>query len=460
MPIRVRIGLASAALLAVIVAALGAFLVVRLRADLIGGTDRELRPAAAQIAADYAKEGVPEFRDSAGTVLKGERAAAQLLAPDGRVLTSFGDPVAAVPMARSADAGAAFTRRLGRPPQAFRLTARPVERHGRRAFVVAGESLAPVERSVRRVVVLLLIAGPAALLLTAVGGWWLARRALRPVDAMTGTAAAIGLERLDERVPEPAARDELWHLARTFNTMLDRIRDGVHEQRRLVADASHELRTPLAAMRAEIDVSLRADELSPAARDVLASAREEVDRLSRMVDDLLTLASADDGRLALDLRPADLAMLAADVAEAQRPLAARRNVTIELSGPPAPVRADRDRLGRAIRNVVENAIEFSPPGGVVELTTAPGRLQVADEGPGVPAELRERVFDRFFRADPSRTRETGGSGLGLAIARELVAGHGGAVRVEPSARGSVLAIELPEAFNVPTDPAAYGAARA
>jgi heavy metal sensor kinase len=308
------------------------------------------------------------------------------------------------------------------------------------------------------VVSLLLLAFPAALLLTAAGGWWLARRALRPVESMTATAAAIGVDRLDDRVPEPPARDELRELARTFNGMLDRIRAGVQEQRRLVADASHELRTPLAAMRAEIDVSLLADDLSPAAVEVLESARVEVDRLSRMVDDLLTLATADeDGGLTLHLEPADLSVLAEQAWGALRVQATQRGVEVELNGGPAPVLADPVRLGQAIRNVLENAIEFSPPGGVVTVETAAGRLVVADEGPGIAPELRERIFERFFRADASRTRETGGSGLGLAIAREIVDAHGGRIRVEPREPGSAFAIELAPAFNVPTEERSYGA---
>jgi two-component system OmpR family sensor kinase len=451
LPIRLRIAIAYAALLAVVVAAIGAFLVLRLRADLVGGVDSGLRPATAQIATDYRKEGVPEFRDSASTVLKGERATAQLLDGRGRVVAAFGDRVSATPMV-AADAGdSALTRDLGHPAQAFRLATLPVVRDGQRQLVVAGESLAPVERSTRRVVTLLLVAFPVALLLTAAGAWWLARRALRPVEAIASTAASIGVEKLDERVPEPAVRDELWHLARTFNGMLDRIRAGVQEQRRLVADASHELRTPLAAMRAEIDVSLRADDLSPAAAAVLESAREEVDRLSRMVDDLLVLATADEeGGLRLHLAPTDLAVLAARAADELR----GHGVELELRGPAAPVLGDERRLERAIRNVVENAVEFSPPGGVVVLETAPGRLSVTDEGPGIPPELRERVFERFFRADPSRTRATGGSGLGLSIAAEIVAAHAGTIRVEGS---NTVVIQLEPAFNVASGAPTYGA---
>ena len=443
LPIRLRIALAAAALLAIVLGAVGTFLVLRLRADLVDGIDRELRPAAAQIAHDYRIEGIPEFRDSAGTVLKGERATAQLLDDRGHIVSSWGDPVAGTPMV-APGGPAAVTRSLD--GTSFRLVTAPVMRRGQRRIVVAGESLAPVQRATRRVVGLLLLAIPAALVLTAAGGWWLARRALRPVESMTATAGAIGVERLGDRVPEPAARDELWRLARTFNGMLDRIRDGVQEQRRLVADASHELRTPLAAMRAEIDVSLLADDLSPAAAEVLESTREEVERLSKMVDDLLMLATADeDGGLVLHRGVVDLAALARDAAHALR----GRGAEIELRGGPGLVLADEARLGRAIRNVVENAVKFSPSGGVVRIDTAQGRLAVTDEGPGIPPALREKVFERFFRADPSRTRGTGGSGLGLAIAREVVAAHGGTIRVEGT---NTVAIELTPARDVVVEP--------
>jgi heavy metal sensor kinase len=454
LPLRIRITGWYVGLLAVIIGAVGAFLVLRLRADLMGSIDRSIRPAAGQIAGDYRAEGVPEFADSAGTVLKGARSVAQLLAADGTVVTSFGDPVAGVPMIRGADVAAALagrtvsvTRSLGREAQDFRLTARGVRRDGVVQVVVAGESLAPVERSVDRVVVLLLLACPAALLAIAIGGWSLARRSLRPVEEMTSTAEAIGVDRLEDRVAEPPTRDELGHLARTLNTMLDRIQQGVEEQRRLVADASHELRTPLAAMRAEIDVSLTADDLPGAARDVLASAREEVDRMTRTVDDLLTLATVDDG--ALELRPerVDLAELTRRVADGLAPLASRRHVTVQWDGEPSAVLVDAARFAHAVRNVIENAIEFSPAGGIVRLTTAAhagrGRLLVEDQGPGIPVELRTRIFDRFFRVDPSRTRATGGTGLGLAITTEIVEAHGGQVSVVDAAAGSVFAIDVP-----------------
>jgi two-component system, OmpR family, sensor kinase len=297
---------------------------------------------------------------------------------------------------------------------------------------------------------LLLLALPAAVAVTAGGGWWLARRALTPIDRMTRTAEVIAAHGLSERVPVAAIEDEVAHLGRTLNAMLDRIERAVGEQHRLVSDTSHELRTPLAIMRSEIDVSLRADDLPPAARDVLDSVREEVEHMTALVEDLLTLASADEGRLRLAREPTDVLELAVRAAASFRGLAERRRVRLEVQGDDAVALADLERISHAIRNLVANAIDFSPPGGTVRLSTSAtdghALLDVTDEGPGIPATLRDRVFNRFFRADPSRTRDTGGRGLGLAIVREVVVAHEGSITVEPNQpRGCRFRMRLPAA---------------
>jgi two-component system OmpR family sensor kinase len=452
LPIRLRMTAWYVALLAVIVAAVGAFLVVQLRTDLTDAIDHNLRPAVAQMATGYRVEGPSEATDVASSVLTGERPAAQVLDADGRVLVTFGDRVARAPMLTRVDEaavlrGATSVRTVTLAGQRFRLAARPVLRRGRQQTVVAAESLAGVDRSVRRVLVLLLIAGPAALIATALGGWWLARRALRPIERMTARAAAIDVDRLQDRLAVPRTGDEVARLATTLNAMLDRVEHGVREQHRLVADASHELRTPLAAMRSEIDVSLRADDLGAAARDVLESAREEVDRMTRTVDDLLVLASLDEGRLELLVEPLDLHDVAARAAASLRPLARMRGVSLTVGGAPAPALGDADGLAHALRNLIENAIKFSPEGGEVEVTTwtsaTEAGVTVRDQGPGVAPEVRERIFDRFFRADPSRTRATGGGGLGLAISREIALAHEGRVWVDDAgARGSAFSLAL------------------
>jgi heavy metal sensor kinase len=457
-PIRARITAWYVVLLALVLAAVSAFVVFRLRTDLIAADDRTLQAAIGQIASGYHVEGIPEFRDVSQTVLAGERAASQVLGPDGRVIAAFGDPVARSPMLDRAEQGHVaaggrmiVSRELGRDQDAFRVVARPVVRRGRREVVVAAVSLDPVERSVHRVLVLLLLALPAAIAATAAGGWWLARRALLPIDRMTRTAEQINAEHLDERLPVARTQDEVNRLARTLNAMLDRIQHAVNEQHRLVADTSHELRTPLAIMRAEIDVTLRTDTtLSPTARATLESTREELERMSAIVEDLLTLAAADEGRLSLAPEPTDLLDLARHSAAAIGQIAQRRGIDVAVVGDAAVAMADPDRTRQVIRNLLANAVDFSPDGGtvLVAASTENGevRLDVTDEGPGIPEELRERIFDRFFRGDPSRTRRTGGSGLGLAIAREVARAHDGTIAVEPNQpRGSRFSLRLPAA---------------
>ena len=454
-PIRLRMTLWYATLLAAVILALAAFLVVRLRADIVSGVDRNLVPAAGQIAHDYRQEGIPEFADSAGTVLHGERAAAQLLGPQATVATTFGDPVSGRPMLVRADlarviAGAtvARTRALDRHAAPFRVVARPVTRRGLRAAVVVAQSLAPMQASTHSILVLLALAIPVAVLATAAAVWWLARRSLRPIARITQTATAIGATSLGERVPDPRTHDEVAELAGAFNTMLDRIERAVLGQRRLVADASHELRTPLAAMRSEIDVSLHADELPLAAAAVLASAREEVDRMSRTVEDLLTLAAADEGMSIIVAEPADLGEVATAAVAALRGWALEHDVALVLEADgAAPIMGDPEQLRRAARNLTENAIRYTPAGGTVRVTcTTHGPMaviDVRDEGPGIPPELHDRIFERFFRADPSRERATGGSGLGLAITRHIAEAHGGSVHVRTLPQGSAFALSVP-----------------
>jgi heavy metal sensor kinase len=459
--IRTRMTVWYAALLSAVLVAVGVFVVVQLRADLTGQLDGALGPAAAQVAVDYRREGDRELVDSAGTVLKGERATAQLLSPAGSVLVRFGDAVSARPLLtpaarRSVLRGRpqALTARVG--GTGFRLAARRVRRQGADAIVVVGQSLGPVARSVGGVVELLLLAGPAALLATALGGWLLARRALAPIGAMTRAAAAIGPERLAERVRQPGSDDEVAHLARTLNAMLDRVQEGGEQQQRLVADASHELKSPLAAMRTEIDVSLRADEHLPGSAATLRSAREEVDRLTRIVDDLLVLAAHDEGSRAVH-EDVDLAELVTDVVRGFACLAGERGIELVDRVEPVVVAGDRDGLRRAVSNVVVNALDFSPPGGLVTVAVHRAgetvRIVVDDAGPGVAAAQREHVFERFARIDGSRTRSTGGSGLGLAIVRALLTAHGGDAHIEASPSGGTrVVLALPAAAPVRGEP--------
>jgi heavy metal sensor kinase len=453
-PIRVRLTAWYAVLLAVIVTVLGAFLVLRLRSDLQAAIDRDVRNAAPMVALGYAAEGSEEFIEIAEKVLPRGGSAAQIVDSTGRVLLTYGNRIADSQMVPE-DVRAGALRHgprlvtIGGDDHPYRAMVLGVQRLGNKQVVVVAESEDTVQRSVHRVLVLLLLAGPAALAMTALGGWWLARKALVPVQRMTSQAQDIGIDRLDERIAVPPhANDEIGQLAVTLNAMLDRLERGVDEKHRLIADASHELRTPLAVMRAELDVTLRGDDLSPDAREVLSSAREEIGRMSRTVDNLLTLAEVDEGRLGL--LPARVEMREAIEAAARplRPLAHAKHLRLEVDGQSSAAQADPQRLHQAITNFIENAIKYARPGGHVQATAwSTSRevgVTVSDDGPGIPADACAHIFDRFYRVDGSRGRDNGGSGLGLAICREIAGAHGGRVWVESvEGSGSAFTLALP-----------------
>ena len=459
--IRSRLTFWYVGLLAVVLIAVGAFVVLRLRADLTADVDRTATSGGAQMAGGYAHEGDQEFLDLSGTVLGPGASASQVLDTSGRVLLSYGGGVARRPTlplssVRNVLGGSPLheSRDLGPRREPYRLYAQAVTRQGQRRVVVVVNSLAEVDRSVHRLVVLLLTGIAAALLLIAIGGWWLARKALGPVARITDQANRIGIDRLEERIPLPRVSDEIGQLAATLNAMLDRLDRGVKEQHRLIADASHELRTPLAVMRSELDVALLEGELPTRARDVLASAREEVDRMTGIVENLLTLARVDEGKLELLRRETDLGELATEVACSLGVMSESRGVRVVLDTVPASLMGDRERLRQVVSNLVHNAIKHSPAGGEVRVRVWQDNenvgLEVSDAGPGIPEAARPHVFDRFYRVDASRSRAGGGSGLGLAIAREIVEAHGGRIWVQcPTGGGTSFFFTVPT--QVPAD---------
>jgi heavy metal sensor kinase len=458
LPIRLRLTAWYVALLAVVLAGVGAFAVERLRSDLEGDVDRSLAATAPQIAYGFQREGRSEFRDASTSLLPAlpsGPAAAQVLDRKGRVLLKYGIALSAHPMLSGSMLAEALggqrvktTVSLGPKSESFRLLALPVQRKGHPRVVVVAKSLRGPEKSASRLLVLLLLALPAALVVTALGGWWLAKKALRPVERMTTQAEEIGVERLEERIPVPPTRDEVAHLAKTLNSMLERLQRGVNEKRRLVADASHELRTPLAAMQAELDVTLDYEELSPEARAVLISTREEVDRMAGLVANLLTLASIDEGRLSLQAERVDLSEVARAAVGGLEQVAAGAGVDLSVDGQGATAIGDEERLREVVVNLVENAIKFSEAGASVHVVTSHTEreavMRVTDTGPGIPTDARERVFERFWRADQSRAYNGGGSGLGLSICQEIVKAHGGRIWVEgEEGEGACFCVALP-----------------
>ena len=293
------------------------------------------------------------------------------------------------------------------------------------------------------------------------GSWWLAGRSLRPVHEITDQAEAIGGRSLDRRIDAYADTREYRRLVEVLNTMLARIQGAFEAQRRFTADASHELRSPLTALRGEIEVALRRDRDAAEYRRVLESALEEIERLSRITEGLLTLARADAGALRAGTEPRDVGEVARQVVERLRPKAEAKGITLSLEAREATgSRADPGLLSQVVWNLADNAIRFTPAGGVVDVSLGRvgGMLEVAvtDTGPGLGPQP-ELLFQRFYRADASRTPEgeTAGTGLGLAIVRSIVQAYGGRIEAENLAEGGTrvaawLSIEAPDRADAPT----------
>jgi heavy metal sensor kinase len=303
----------------------------------------------------------------------------------------------------------------------------------------------------RDLLFIFLLGLPIAVAIAGLGGYYLARHSLAPVDRMAEQARLITAERLTERLPVDNPRDELGRLATVFNQTLMRLEASFDQMRRFTADASHELRTPLTAMRSVGEIGLRGRRDPAAYREVIGSMLEEVDRLSLLVDRLLTLSRADSGESMLSRDRVDLCELAEEVTTQLVVLAEEKQQSLVVqAGRPSMCVGDRMVLRQALLNLVDNAIKYSPVGGqiAVKVSTTTGGmavLDVSDTGPGIPVDLRPRVFDRFYRADRSRSRENGGgTGLGLSIARWAVEVNGGQLTLEDSdGAGATFRITLP-----------------
>ncbi len=296
---------------------------------------------------------------------------------------------------------------------------------------------------------------PAALLLASVGGYFLARKSLAPVATMARQAQSIGASNLQNRLEVSNKRDELGQLAISFNQLLERLEKSFDRQKRFVADASHELRTPVAILRGEAEVTLsRADRSADEYRESLGIMRDESQRLARIIEDLFTLTRADSGEYTLSLSELYLDEVATDVLRCARSLASTKKISLVPSvAADLPIRADEALLRRMLVNLIENAIKFTCPGGSVTLSCESQRdeyvLSVIDTGPGIPTELQQKVFERFFRVDKVRSRsegELGGAGLGLSIAKWIAEAHHGRLELSRSdASGSTFTVSLPAA---------------
>jgi signal transduction histidine kinase len=324
----------------------------------------------------------------------------------------------------------------------YRLMAQGIAAPGGLMTIYVGSSLTEVEETIRKVAGYLLIGLPVLMALVAVTTWYLVGRAFRPVEAIRAEVADISTHDLSRRVPEPATNDEIGRLARTMNHTLDRLEASVQRQRRFVADASHELQSPIAAAHTVLDVALA----HPEETDwpvVAHELREENERIARLTRDLLFLARAEGGAMPVVVASVDIDDLVHTEVARIRPRARVRFDTSHVV--PVEVRGDRDQLGRALRNLLENGDRYAKSVVAVSTRERDGLAEIvlADDGPGVPPADRERIFERFARIDEARSRATGGTGLGLAIARDIIVAHGGTITLADASQGATFVVTVP-----------------
>ncbi len=423
-PIRLRLTLVFAIAMAAVLAGVGLLVYVRVGDALLSSVDQALHSQMSEAQSHRSAERPLVDQDATGgTTL------AELVTASGRVvlatpvgLSRLLDPQQA---ARAAG-GATVTESvvLRSPGGRWRVLAVPARGQSGEAIVVA-RSLDPRHATLERLFRELVLAGLIGVLLAAIIGYAVAAAALRPVEAMRRRAAAVTAAS-HARLPVPRSRDEIARLATTLNEMLGRLESSFEHERRFLGDASHELRTPLALLRAELELALRRPRTAAELEAAVRSAAEETERLSRLAEDLLFIARADQGALPIRAARVRLADVLETVADRFATRAAELGRTIRAEGSEVEADVDPERLDQALSGLVDNALRHGGGDVVLAARTGPAgtvEIHVTDEGAGFPAGFTERAFDRFSRADEARSR--GGSGLGLSIVAVIAGAHGG-----------------------------------
>lgn len=341
-------------------------------------------------------------------------------------------------------------REVGEQNRAMRVLTEPLyaQVDGQRLLVgylqvahLLDDQIAVMEQ-LRLIIVLTSLAGVCLSLLL---GAWVVQRMLKPLDDIADVALEISQAGdLSRRLPDTGRRDEIGRLTMVLNQTLERLERLFHSRQRFLADVSHELRTPLTTIRGNVDLMRRMNEADPEVLDVV---QEELERMTRLVEDLMLLARADSGGLPIQQKPVELDTVFLDIY--RQVLSINQPVKVVMQEvDQACVLGDPDRLKQLILNLVDNAIKYTPPGGEVTMSLTKGtgnaRLEVSDTGIGIPTEDLPFIFDRFYRVDKARTRAQGGSGLGLSIAKWIAEAHGGNIEVTSVAgQGSTFSVTLP-----------------
>ncbi len=379
----------------------------------------------------------------------------QIFGPQGQVTLQSANiktrniPLSQTALQSSLQGRAVFETVRFRDEIPIRLLSYPI-RHGQTLVNIlrVGMSLQPEKEMLARLVFVLLIGSPLAVVVSVLGGWFLAGRALRPVDDITLTAQRIAGGDLTQRI-ETTSKDEIGRLASTFNNMIGRLEASIRQIRQFSADASHELRTPLTITKGETELALRKPRSPEVYREALESNLEEIDRMSRIVEELMFLSRADLGEVHVASDPVQLDTLVQEIQMQAMVLGKEQQIATTL-GPVEPLRVSGDewRLRELILNVVDNAVKYSLPRGTVELGLTQdrgmARVTVRDHGIGMTPEEQRLVFDRFYRTDAARAHAQKGTGLGLSICKWIAEAHHGTIEVTSTfGQGSCFTISLP-----------------
>ena len=323
------------------------------------------------------------------------------------------------------------------PKHHIRVITMPVIRSDNLVNLIqVGTSLKGVEDTLKNLRIFLFAAIPGVLILSTLGGRFVATRALKPVAEITQTAQSIahGAD-LSQRIPMPEVQDEIGNLANTFNEMMDRLEKSFAQMRQFSSDASHELRTPLTVLKGQSELVLGKPRSKQEYQEVLSSNLEEINYMSRILQDLLTLSKGDEGEVSLEKEPVELGNIIEEVSRQGEILANEKDVKITLAYlEPVTILGDAHRLKQMVWILIHNAIKFTPGGGEIKITLQDMDdrvyFTIKDTGIGIPEQDLPKIFDRFYRVDKARSRQDGGSGLGLAICKYIVDRHQGTIDVE------------------------------
>ncbi len=320
---------------------------------------------------------------------------------------------------------------------------------GRAYLLQIGINRTSLDAALKQFLLIAIFLAPAGLAVASAAGWWMAGRALRPIRVLTQAAMEIGISGLDRRLPLSGTRDELDRLSATFNDMFARLAKAIGEMKQFTASISHELRTPISVLQGEAEVMLLQEHSVEEYRRLLASHLEEYAKLTRLINRLLTLARAEAGEIQLHLATIDLAQLAGYLVEQFDLVASSKQVTLSIkTKDQALIKADREWLERAILNLLDNAIKYTSEGGNVTVSVEKRgleqMLEIRDTGIGIAPDELPHIFERFYRADPSRSSQHEGTGLGLSLVQWIISQHRGRIEVQSElGKGSRFAVWLP-----------------